>query len=66
MKSAAKKAGVKVVTGDTKVVEKGKKLPMDCGLFGKTCIPESPHGPCMVSSEGTCSAYYKYGGRDWL
>jgi len=45
---------------------KGKKLPMDCGLFGKACIPESPHGPCMVSSEGTCSAYYKYGGKDWL
>lgn len=45
---------------------KGKKLPMDCGLFGKACVPESPFGPCMVSSEGTCSAYYKYGGRQWL
>lgn len=45
---------------------KGKRLPMDCGLFGKSCIPESPYGPCMVSSEGTCSAYYRYGGKDWL
>lgn len=45
---------------------KGKRLPMDCGLFGRACVPESPYGPCMVSSEGTCSAYYKYGGKDWL
>ncbi len=38
----------------------GKILPTDCGLFKKTCTPENPVGPCMVSSEGTCSAYYKY------
>ncbi len=39
----------------------GIKTPPDCPLFGKGCTPEQPVGPCMVSSEGTCSAYYKYG-----
>jgi len=37
-------------------------LPPDCPLFGKECGPGEPVGPCMVSSEGTCAAYYKYGG----
>ena len=40
----------------------GKCKPMDCPLFGKTCTPEHPVGACMVSREGTCSAYYQYGG----
>ncbi len=35
--------------------------PAQCGLFGKTCTPQSPIGPCMVSSEGACAAWYKYG-----
>lgn len=39
---------------------RGAKTPRDCDLFGKSCTPESPIGPCMVSSEGTCAAYYKY------
>lgn len=39
----------------------GNKTPDRCGLFGKECTPEDPVGPCMVSSEGTCAAYYKYG-----
>lgn len=47
-------------------VIKGKRTPIDCELFSKACVPESPCGPCMVSSEGACSAYYKYGGKDWL
>lgn len=38
----------------------GKIKPSACGLFGKKCTPEEPVGPCMVSSEGTCAAYYKY------
>ncbi|MFA6308531.1 MAG: hydrogenase formation protein HypD [Clostridia bacterium] len=42
-------------------VLKGIKIPPDCLLFGRTCTPGSPVGACMVSSEGTCSAYYKYG-----
>lgn len=38
----------------------GKKRPTECALFGKACTPEDPLGACMVSSEGTCAAYYKY------
>ena len=37
--------------------------PMDCPLFGKKCTPDDPVGACMVSTEGTCAAWYKYGGR---
>jgi len=39
---------------------KGKIRPFDCPLFAKSCTPDSPVGPCMVSSEGTCAAFYKY------
>jgi len=35
--------------------------PMECGLFDNGCTPEHPIGPCMVSSEGSCAAWYKYG-----
>jgi hydrogenase expression/formation protein HypD len=42
-------------------VLKGVREPTECKLFKKICIPENPIGPCMVSSEGTCSAYFKYG-----
>jgi len=41
-------------------VLKGKQRPPDCRLFGSACSPEHPVGPCMVSSEGTCAAYFKY------
>jgi len=41
---------------------RGVKTPPDCQLFGQACTPEYPVGPCMVSSEGSCSAYYLYGG----
>ena len=40
---------------------RGVKTPVDCRLFRKVCTPENPVGPCMVSSEGSCSAYYLYG-----
>jgi len=40
---------------------RGVKTPMDCKLFRKVCFPEHPVGPCMVSSEGACAAYYAYG-----
>lgn len=40
---------------------KGLAKPLDCKVFGKTCTPNSPLGSCMVSSEGACAAYYKYG-----
>ena len=39
---------------------RGLILPPDCPLFGKKCTPESPVGPCMVSTEGPCSAFFKY------
>ena len=40
---------------------RGKVSPFDYPLFGGLCTPESPVGACMVSSEGTCAAAYKYG-----
>ncbi|MHB9095099.1 MAG: hydrogenase formation protein HypD [Eubacteriales bacterium] len=66
---AVKKFGIKInddrehpgcKCGD---VLRGLKTPLECGLFGKACLPEHPVGACMVSVEGTCSAYYKYGKR---
>ncbi|WP_010233918.1 hydrogenase formation protein HypD [Clostridium arbusti] len=39
---------------------KGKITPLQCPLFKKACTPENPVGSCMVSSEGTCAAYYRY------
>ncbi len=44
-------------------VLKGLVPPPQCQLFAKACSPEHPVGPCMVSTEGSCSAYYKYGRR---
>lgn len=41
---------------------RGVKTPADCKLFANACTPENPVGPCMVSAEGSCSAYYQYGG----
>lgn len=43
---------------------RGVKRPYDCRLFGHTCNPANPVGPCMVSAEGSCSAYYLYGGKN--
>ena len=40
----------------------GLRVPPECSLFGTGCTPEDPVGPCMISSEGSCAAYYKYGG----
>jgi hydrogenase expression/formation protein HypD len=41
-------------------VLRGKMKPPGCRLYKKACTPRNPVGPCMVSSEGTCAAYYKY------
>jgi hydrogenase expression/formation protein HypD len=46
-------------------VLQGTILPAACPLFGKTCLPEHPVGSCMVSVEGTCAAWYKYGAGRW-
>ncbi len=40
----------------------GIASPSDCPLFGRECVPESPVGACMVSSEGTCKIWHQYGG----
>jgi len=40
---------------------KGMSIPPECPLFNTRCTPSNPIGPCMVSSEGTCAAYQKYG-----
>lgn len=39
---------------------KGKIIPSQCALFGTKCTPKQPIGPCMVSSEGACAAYYYF------
>ena len=39
----------------------GMSTPPQCALFGTRCTPDDPVGPCMVSSEGTCAAYFRYG-----
>jgi hydrogenase expression/formation protein HypD len=39
---------------------KGLISPPDCPLFSEACLPDNPLGPCMVSSEGACNAYYRY------
>jgi len=40
---------------------RGMANPPECTIFGTACKPSSPLGSCMVSSEGACAAYYKYG-----
>ncbi len=40
---------------------RGIAKPNECTIFGTACKPNSPVGSCMVSSEGACAAYYKYG-----
>ncbi len=63
---AEKRFGMPVKKGKTHAgcrcgdVIKGKIRPTLCGLFGTACTPDHPIGPCMVSAEGTCSAYFKY------
>ncbi len=42
------------------LILQGLKKPPECSEFGKGCRPERPRGATMVSSEGTCAAYYRY------
>jgi hydrogenase expression/formation protein HypD len=42
-------------------VLKGEITPQECKVFGRGCTPEHPIGACMVSGEGACAAFYKYG-----
>lgn len=63
---AEKKHSVRVNAGQVPAgclcgdVIKGKNHPPECAMFGTVCTPDNPVGPCMVSSEGSCAAYYKY------
>lgn len=59
LKSEPSREDKNCICGD---VLKGIKRPLDCRLFGKRCKPDNPVGACMVSSEGTCAAYYRYRG----
>jgi hydrogenase expression/formation protein HypD len=43
-------------------VLRGVLLPPECALFARVCTPQAPVGPCMVSAEGACAAYYQYKG----
>jgi hydrogenase expression/formation protein HypD len=40
----------------------GIAAPTDCPLYGAECVPDSPVGACMVSTEGTCRIWHQYGG----
>lgn len=42
-------------------VLRGAKRPEQCKVFATACTPDNPLGSCMVSSEGACAAYYRYG-----
>jgi hydrogenase expression/formation protein HypD len=44
-------------------VLRGVLAPPECPLFGRKCVPLTPEGPCMVSSEGACAAFWRYGRR---
>lgn len=44
-------------------VLRGIMEPSDCPLFRRACTPRTPIGPCMVSAEGACAAYYQYAGQ---
>ncbi|MBN1634426.1 MAG: hydrogenase formation protein HypD [Ignavibacteria bacterium] len=56
-KESAGKKDTVCIAGE---ILQGRKKPDECPAFGKECKPESPLGAPMVSSEGACSAYYKY------
>lgn len=63
---ASKRFGIEIKKGKTDSkcrcgdVLKGKITPQECALFSRNCKPANPVGPCMVSAEGSCAAYYKY------
>jgi hydrogenase expression/formation protein HypD len=63
---AARRLGVNVLSGRPSPgcrcgdVLRGSIAPPDCSLFERGCTPTRPQGPCMVSSEGACSAYARY------
>jgi hydrogenase expression/formation protein HypD len=61
LKKIRRKMTIKPTACKCDEILQGLREPQSCPLFSKTCSPESPHGPCMVSIEGTCNISYKYG-----
>ena len=65
--NAEKRFQVETITADESPlciagqILQGLKKPHDCSAFGEQCTPEHPLGATMVSSEGACAAYYRYG-----
>ena len=60
LKQANRQTGKQATQCQCGDILKGLVSPLDCVLFSKVCRPDNPIGPCMVSSEGACSAYYRY------
>jgi hydrogenase expression/formation protein HypD len=60
---ARKKAGAMPAGCDCAKVVLGKIKPTECRLYGQTCTPRSPVGPCMVSDEGACRIWWSTGVR---
>jgi hydrogenase expression/formation protein HypD len=66
---AARRYGVEVSSGEPTPgcrcgdVLRGVLTPPECPLFDRKCTPLTPEGPCMVSSEGSCAAFWRYGTR---
>lgn len=64
---AAQRFGLEVSSGEPAPgcrcgdVLRGVLTPPECPLFDRTCRPQTPVGPCMVSSEGACAAFWRYG-----
>ena len=64
---AEKRFGVEAIQSEESpvciagLILQGLKKPLDCPAFGEPCTPENPLGATMVSSEGACAAYYRYG-----
>lgn len=54
-------SGKEVKGCECPAVLRGARIPTDCKLFGTVCRPDNPMGACMVSSEGSCAAYWSYG-----
>jgi len=63
---ATKRFNVRFLEGEERcachchLIISGRCLPTDCPSFGMACTPQNPIGPCMISSEGICSSYFKY------
>jgi hydrogenase expression/formation protein HypD len=66
---AARRFGLEITAGSPMggcrcgEVLRGVLAPPDCPLFDRVCTPAAPQGPCMVSSEGACAAFWRYGKR---